>query len=114
MCIRDSTTYLDLTHQVEVLDLITDLNRQRGTTVAIVLHDLNLAARYADHIIAMKGGRIVAEGTARTVVTEDMVRDVFGLESRVLPDPVSGAPLIIPLGRHHADSPQTTTLELVP
>ncbi|HSN37503.1 MAG TPA: ABC transporter ATP-binding protein, partial [Arthrobacter sp.] len=96
------------------LDLITDLNRRRGTTVAIVLHDLNLAARYADHIIAMKNGQIVAEGAALAVVTEDMVRDVFGLESRVLPDPVSGAPLIIPLGRHHANVPETPTLELVP
>ena len=114
LLLDEPTTYLDLTHQVEVLDLITDLNRQRGTTVAIVLHDLNLAARYADHIIAMKNGRIVAEGAARAVVTEELVREVFGLESRVLPDPVSGAPLIIPLGRHHADCPQTTTLELVP
>ena len=114
LLLDEPTTYLDLTHQVEVLDLITDLNRQRGTTVAIVLHDLNLAARYADHIIAMKNGQIVAEGAALAVVTEDMVRDVFGLESRVLPDPVSGAPLIIPLGRHHANVPQTPTLELVP
>ena len=114
LLLDEPTTYLDLTHQVEVLDLITDLNRQRGTTVAIVLHDLNLAARYADHIIAMKNGRIVAEGAARAVVTEELVRDVFGLESRVLPDPVSGAPLIIPLGRHHAAVPHTTTLELVP
>lgn len=114
LLLDEPTTYLDLTHQVEVLDLITDLNRQRGTTVVIVLHDLNLAARYADHIIAMKSGRIVAEGTSRTVVTEELVRDVFGLESRVLPDPVSGAPLIIPRGRHHAESPQTPTLELVP
>ena len=114
LLLDEPTTYLDLTHQVDVLDLITDLNRRLGTTVAIVLHDLNLAARYADHIIAMKGGRIVAEGAARTVVTEELVREVFGLESRVLPDPVSGAPLIIPLGRHHADFPQTSTLELAP
>ena len=114
LLLDEPTTYLDLTHQVEVLDLITDLNRQRGTTVAIVLHDLNLAARYADHIIAMKNGRIVAEGAARAVVTEELVREVFGLESRVLPDPVSGAPLIIPVGRHHAAVPQPTTLELVP
>jgi iron complex transport system ATP-binding protein len=113
LLLDEPTTYLDLTHQVEVLDLITDLNRQRGTTVAIVLHDLNLAARYADHIIAMKDGRVVAEGDARAVVTEELVRDVFGLESRVLPDPVSGAPLIIPLGRHHTKVPQTSTLELV-
>ena len=114
LLLDEPTTYLDLTHQVEVLDLITDLNRQRGTTVAIVLHDLNLAARYADHIIAMKNGQIVAEGTARAVVTEELVREVFGLESRVLPDPVSGAPLIIPVGRHHAAVPPTTPLELVP
>ncbi len=114
LLLDEPTTYLDLTHQVEVLDLITDLNKQRGTTVAIVLHDLNLAARYADHIIAMKNGQIVAEGAARSVVTEELVREVFGLESRVLPDPVSGAPLIIPVGRHHAAVPQTTTLELVP
>ena len=74
LLLDEPTTYLDLAHQVEVLDLITDLNRQRGTTVAIVLHDLNLAARYADHVIAMKSGRIVAEGSARDVVTEDLVR----------------------------------------
>ena len=114
LLLDEPTTYLDLTHQVEVLDLITDLNRQRGTTVAIVLHDLNLAARYADHIIAMKNGQIVAEGAARAVITEELVREVFGLESRVFPDPVSGAPLIIPVGRHHAAVPPTTTLELVP
>jgi iron complex transport system ATP-binding protein len=116
LLLDEPTTYLDLAHQVEVLDLITDLNRQRGTTVAIVLHDLNLAARYADHVIAMKGGRIVAEGTAADVVTEDLVRDVFGLDARVLPDPISGTPLIIPLGRHHVRFPkaESATLELVP
>jgi iron complex transport system ATP-binding protein len=117
LLLDEPTTYLDLAHQVEVLDLITDLNRQRGTTVVIVLHDLNLAARYADHVIAMKGGRIVAEGAAGDVVTENMVKDVFGLDCRVAPDPVSGAPLIIPLGRHHAHSAAaaaTTTLELIP
>ena len=116
LLLDEPTTYLDLAHQVEVLDLITDLNRQRGTTVVIVLHDLNLAARYADHVIAMKSGRIVAEGAAREVVTEAMVKDVFGLDCRVAPDPVSGAPLIIPLGRHHAHSAPaaTTSLELIP
>jgi iron complex transport system ATP-binding protein len=116
LLLDEPTTYLDLAHQVEVLDLITDLNRQRGTTVVIVLHDLNLAARYADHVIAMRSGRIVAEGAAREVVTEAMVKDVFGLDCRVAPDPVSGAPLIIPLGRHHAHSAPaaTTSLELIP
>jgi iron complex transport system ATP-binding protein len=102
LLLDEPTTYLDLAHQVEVLDLVTDLNRTRGTTVAIVLHDLNLAARYADHVIAMKGGAVVALGAPGDVVTEELVREVFGLESRVIPDPVSGTPLIIPIGRHHA------------
>jgi iron complex transport system ATP-binding protein len=101
LLLDEPTTYLDLAHQVEVLDLVTDLNRQRGTTVAIVLHDLNLAARYADNVIAMKGGAVVAVGAPQEVVTEGLVRTVFGLESRVIPDPVSGTPLIIPIGRHH-------------
>jgi iron complex transport system ATP-binding protein len=115
LLLDEPTTYLDLAHQVEVLDLVTDLNRQRGTTVAIVLHDLNLAARYADHVIALKDGRIVAVGTAADVVTQELVRDVFGLDSVVVPDPVSGQPLVLPLGRHHAGSPYAAEiLELVP
>jgi len=109
LLLDEPTTYLDLAHQVEVLDLVTDLNRNRGTTVAIVLHDLNLAARYADHVIAMKGGAVVAAGSPADVVTGTLVREVFGLESRVIADPVSGTPLIIPIGRHHA-----TTNELEP
>lgn len=111
LLLDEPTTYLDLAHQVEVLDLVTDLNRKNGTTVAIVLHDLNLAARYADHVIALKAGSIVAEGPALQVVTEQLVREVFGLESRVVPDPVSGTPLIIPIGRHHAED---TTAPKVP
>lgn len=115
LLLDEPTTYLDLAHQVEVLDLITDLNRSRGTTVVIVLHDLNLAARYADHVIAMKAGAIVAEGCAGAVVTEDLVREVFGLESRVVPDPLSGTPLVLPIGRHHAAaSPSDIELEFVP
>ena len=109
LLLDEPTTFLDLAHQVEVLDLVTDLNRARGTTVAIVLHDLNLAARYADHIIAMKDGAVAAMGSPAEVVTEDLVRDVFRLESRVVPDPVSGTPLIIPIGRHHATATATAT-----
>jgi iron complex transport system ATP-binding protein len=101
LLLDEPTTYLDLAHQVEVLDLVTDLNRSRGTTVAIVLHDLNLAARYAHHVIAMQAGAVMAAGSPGDVVTEELVRGVFGLESRVIPDPVSGTPLIIPIGRHH-------------
>lgn len=86
-----------------MLDLITDLNRREGRTVVMVLHDLNQACRYADHVIAMKAGRIVAEGTPAEVVTEATVEDVFALRCRITPDPVSGTPLVIPLGRHHQD-----------
>lgn len=101
LLLDEPTTFLDVAHQIEVLDLITDLNRRTGTTVAMVLHDLNLAARYADHLIAMKAGRIVAAGAPGEVVTEATVGDVFGLPVQVIPDPVSGTPMVIPIGRHH-------------
>jgi iron complex transport system ATP-binding protein len=101
LLLDEPTTFLDVSHQVEVLDLLTDLNRQRGTTVVMVLHDLNLAARYADHVVALKAGRVVAEGAPADVVTEQLVADVFGLDCRVVPDPVSHTPLVVPIGRHH-------------
>ncbi|MEV4920405.1 ABC transporter ATP-binding protein [Streptomyces tirandamycinicus] len=101
LLLDEPTTYLDLAHQIDVLDLVTDLNRQQGRTVVMVLHDLNHACRYADHIIAMKGGRVVGEGTPAEVVDAPMVADVFGLRCVVGDDPVSGAPMVIPVGRHH-------------
>jgi iron complex transport system ATP-binding protein len=101
LLLDEPTTFLDISHQIDVLDLLTDLNRQRGTTVAMVLHDLNLAARYADHLVAMAGGRVVAAGYPGEVLTEDIVREVFGLDSRVVPDPLTGRPMVIPIGRHH-------------
>ncbi len=108
LLLDEPTTYLDLAHQIDVLDLITDLNRREGRTVVMVLHDLNQACRYADHVIAMKGGRIVAEGAPSDVVTEETVEDVFDLRCRITPDPVSGTPLVIPLGRHHHDGTSRT------
>jgi len=102
LLLDEPTTYLDLAHQVEVLDVVSELNARRGTTVAIVLHDLNLAARYADHLVAMKAGRVVAEGKPEAVLTAALVREVFGLESVVVPDPVTGTPLVVPLGRRAA------------
>ena len=117
LLLDEPTTFLDVTHQVEVLDLVTDLNRRAGTTVVIVLHDLNLAARYADHLIAMKDGRIAAQGTPAEIVTEELVQDVFGLESAVIPDPVSGTPMVVPVGRHHsrpAPAPKTPAVGYLP
>ncbi len=99
LLLDEPTTFLDLAHQVELLDVLADLNANRGTTIVMVLHELNLAARYADHLVAMKDGRLVAQGPPGEVVTEELVRDVFGLEARVIPDPVSGTPLVLPLGR---------------
>nr|WP_206322869.1 ABC transporter ATP-binding protein [Streptomyces sp. HNM0575] len=101
LLLDEPTTFLDASHQVDVLDLLTDLNRIRGTTIVMVLHDLNLAARYADHLVALADGRLRGAGTPAEVLTEDCVRTVFGLESRVIQDPVSGSPLILPIGRHH-------------
>jgi iron complex transport system ATP-binding protein len=101
LLLDEPTTFLDVAHQIEVLDLLTDLNRSRGTTIVMVLHDLNLAARYADELVAMKDGEVHACGAPDAVVTEDLVRDVFGMDSRVIPDPVSGSPVVLPMGRHH-------------
>jgi iron complex transport system ATP-binding protein len=93
----EPTTFLDLAHQVEVLDLVTRLNRERGRTVAMVLHDLNLAARYSDVIVVMKGGEIVAQGDPVATFTPELLDDVFGLEADVVPDPRTGLPIIVPV-----------------
>ncbi|HYJ28536.1 MAG TPA: ABC transporter ATP-binding protein [Nocardioides sp.] len=111
LLLDEPTTYLDVAHQVEMLDLLAELNVRRGTTIVMVLHDLNLSARYADHLVALHTGRIVAEGTPREVVTEDVVRTVFGLDNRVIDDPVSHTPLVIPVGRHGCRQAPTATQE---
>ncbi|MCN9240422.1 ABC transporter ATP-binding protein [Streptomyces sp. RY43-2] len=96
LLLDEPTTYLDIAHQVEVLDLVRQLNRERGRTVVAVLHDLNQAARYADHLIAMRAGRIVAQGAPVDVVKAELVEEVFGLASVVVPDPVTGGPMVVP------------------
>ncbi|MEM7287336.1 MAG: ABC transporter ATP-binding protein [Actinomycetota bacterium] len=96
LLLDEPTTFLDITHQVEVLNLVHRLNRDQERTVVVVLHDLNLACRYAHHIVAMREGEIVAAGPPAEVVTAAAVADVFGLDCVVIPDPVSDTPLVIP------------------
>ncbi len=105
LLLDEPTTFLDINHQVELLDLLTVLNRERQTTIVMVLHDLNLAFRYADYLVAMKLGRIVAEGDPTQIVSAELIEDVFGLRSKVVPCPVSGAPLVVPIGRHERRAP---------
>ncbi|MGR3939464.1 ABC transporter ATP-binding protein [Streptomyces sp. BRA346] len=107
LLLDEPTTYLDISHQVEVLDLVRQLNHERGRTVVAVLHDLNQAARYADHLIAMKAGRVVARGRPSEVVTAELVREVFGLEAVVVPDPVTGSPLVVPGAPWRAEPERT-------
>jgi len=102
LLLDEPTTFLDVAHQIDILDLLTELNRKRGTTIVMVMHEINLAARYSDFLFAMRGGELVASGPPADVLTERMVADVFGLESLVAPDPVSGTPMALPRGRFHS------------
>lgn len=103
LLLDEPTTFLDLSHQIEVLDLLRDLNRTDGTTIIAVLHELNLAARYADELIVMSEGRVVAHGAPGEVLTAPVVADAFGLEAMVIPDPLTATPLVIPVpGGAHA------------
>ncbi|MDA3146970.1 ABC transporter ATP-binding protein [Leucobacter sp. UCMA 4100] len=95
LLLDEPTTYLDIAHQLEVLELVVRL-RDAGRTVVAVLHDLNQAARYADHLIAMRDGEVVAQGSPRELMTEATVERVFGLVSRVITDPDTGSPIVLP------------------
>jgi len=99
LLLDEPTTYLDLAHQIDVLELVGRLHAERGRTVAVVLHDLNLAARYAQRLVAMKDGVLVASGTPAQVLTEELLADVFELEARIVPDPVTGTPMVVPVRR---------------
>ncbi|MEO7079774.1 MAG: ABC transporter ATP-binding protein [Rhodococcus sp. (in: high G+C Gram-positive bacteria)] len=101
LLLDEPTTYLDLAHSLEVLDLIDRLHEDLGRTVIMVLHDLNLAIRYSDQIIVMSQGKIVEAGRPQDVISEKLLLDVFGLEARVIEDPVSDRPLIVPIGTRH-------------
>lgn len=108
LLLDEPTTFLDISHQVEVLDLLTDLNQARSTTIVMVLHDLNLAARYADYLVAMVNGTIHTEGSPETVLTQETVKRVYGLESRIVVDPTSDRPMMLPIGRHRMTVPAST------
>lgn len=100
----EPTTFLDISYQVEILDLLTDLNLKYGTTIVMVLHDINLSARYAHHIFAMRAGKLLAEGKPAEVITSERMMDIFGLACKVIEDPVSGSPSVLPIGRHHVSN----------
>jgi len=104
LLLDEPTTFLDITHQVEVLELVRALNENAGRTVVVVLHDLNLACRYAHHLVAMRDGVIVANGTPGEVITEASVREIFGLHCTVIDDPVSHTPLVVPIGVARQDT----------
>jgi iron complex transport system ATP-binding protein len=95
----EPTTFLDLAYQIDVLDLLCDLNVERHKTIVMVLHDLNQACRYAHHVVAVREGAIFAEGKPHEVVDEKLVREVFGIACSIIPDPVVGTPLVIPIGK---------------
>lgn len=109
LLLDEPTTYLDIAHQIDVLDLCTELHRE-GRTLVAVLHDLNQAARYASHLIAMKSGRIVAQGPPAEVVTTDFVHEVFGVPARIVADPETGSPLIVPRAPSAAPTPNPSTI----
>ncbi|MGZ3103191.1 ABC transporter ATP-binding protein [Streptomyces sp. H72] len=108
LLLDEPTTYLDLAHAIDVLDLVDDLH-ESGRTVVMVLHDLNLATRYSDHLVVMREGAILAQGHPRDVVTAELLSEAFGLRARVIDDPVGDRPLIVPIGRTHSELGGETT-----
>lgn len=99
MLLDEPTTWLDISHQIDLLELLSELNRERGYTLAAVLHDLNQACRYATHLIALRDGKIVAEGAPKEIVTPALIEAVYGLRCMIIDDPVANTPLVVPLGR---------------
>ena len=97
MLLDEPTTHLDIAHQIEVLDLLKELTEQHNRTIVMVLHDINLAVRYADNLIAMRDGKIKTAGKPHNVVTVQMIQDVFSIKTQILQDPISGSPLCIPV-----------------
>ncbi|GAB3438456.1 ABC transporter ATP-binding protein [Streptomonospora sediminis] len=99
LLLDEPTTYLDIAHQMDVLDLCAELHHERDYTLVAVLHDLNHACRYATHLIVMKDGQVAAEGNPMDIVTAELVEEVFGMPVRVIPCPETGNPLVVPVDR---------------
>lgn len=97
LLLDEPTTFLDLRHQLDLLKLLRALNRQDGRSIVMVLHDISLAARFADHVVAMRGGQVLAQGAPDAVIAADVLQKVFELETRVIADPLHGAPLVVPI-----------------
>ncbi len=109
LLLDEPTTYLDIAHQIDLLDLLADVH-ESGRTVVAVLHDLNHAARYATHLVVMADGRIIAEGAPAEVLTHDLVERAFGMSCLVLPDPLTGAPMVVPHSRRTSQPADPTPL----
>ena len=99
MLLDEPTTWLDISYQIDLLELLSALNREQGYTLAAVLHDLNQACRYATHLIALRDGKIIAEGAPGEIVTAGLIEKIYGMPCTIVPDPVAGTPLVVPLGR---------------
>ncbi|WP_099204634.1 ABC transporter ATP-binding protein [Scatolibacter rhodanostii] len=101
LLLDEPTTFLDIAYQVEILDLLTKLNQERGTTIVMVLHDINLSARYADYLFAVAKGELIVQGTPQEIISSELMKEVFSLDCQVIEDPVAGSPLIVPIGKYH-------------
>ena len=115
LLLDEPTTFLDLSHQLEVLELCAELNREQGKTVVMVLHDVNLAAEYCDHLFVIKNGQVFTQGSPEEVLTCELIRDVFDVDTQVIPHPVSGRPLCIPSAKKTAVANQAvvTTVSMI-
>ncbi|MFG2525708.1 ABC transporter ATP-binding protein [Streptomyces sp. NPDC048527] len=109
LLLDEPTTYLDIQHQIDVLDLCAELHEEQGRTLVAVLHDLNHAARYATHLIALRGGEVIAEGAPGDIVTADLVERLFGMKCQVIDDPETGTPLVVPAARKARKAPVRDT-----
>lgn len=100
MLLDEPTTWLDISYQIDLLELLSQLNREQGYTLAAVLHDLNQACRYATHLIALRDGKVIAQGAPAEIVTTELIEQIYGMRCTIIADPVAGTPLVVPLGRY--------------